>query len=214
MAITECGNGHLYDTNQYASCPYCNGGGNVINFGVMNAGSESGYGDIRTSIGKTAAISSYAGLGESEKTVAPEGYRKKSDEINKTVGVFGKKMNLEPIVGWLVCVEGPEKGKDYHLWARINTIGRNEKMDVCIREDQTISRENHARIAYDPKHNNFQLIPAESINNIYLNDEPVYIPVRLSAYDVIELGDSKMIFVPFCCERFSWPIDKDRGEKK
>ena len=37
MAITECGNVHLYDTNQYASCPYCNGGGNVINFGVGNA---------------------------------------------------------------------------------------------------------------------------------------------------------------------------------
>lgn len=214
MAITECGNGHLYDTNQYASCPYCNGGGNVINFGVMNAGSESEYSDIRTTIGKTEAISSYTGSGGSDKTVAPEGYRKKSEEINKTVGVFSKKINLEPIVGWLVCVEGPEKGKDYHLWARINTIGRSERMDVCIKDDQTISRENHARIAYDPKHNNFQLIPAESINNIYLNDEPVYIPAKLSAYDVIELGDSKMIFVPFCCDRFRWPLEKEQGEKE
>ena len=211
MAITECGNGHLYDTNQYASCPYCNGGGNVINFGV---GSETGYSDIRTTIGKTEAISSYAGSGESGKTVAPEGYHKKSEETNKTVGVFSKKINLEPIVGWLVCVEGPEKGKDYHLWARINTIGRSEKMDVCIRDDQTISRENHARIAYDPKHNNFQLIPAESINNIYLNDDPVYIPAKLSAYDVIELGDSKMIFVPFCCDRFRWSVEKEQREKE
>lgn len=25
MAIQECGNGHLYDTDQYASCPYCRG---------------------------------------------------------------------------------------------------------------------------------------------------------------------------------------------
>lgn len=214
MAITECGNGHLYDTNQYASCPYCNGGGNVINFGVGNAGNEMGNSDIRTTIGKTAAISGYAGSGEPEKTVAPEGYHRKSEEINKTVGVFSKKINLEPIVGWLVCVEGPEKGKDYHLWARINTIGRSEKMDVCIKGDQTISRENHARIAYDPKHNNFQLIPAESINNIYLNDEPVYIPAKLSAYDVIELGDSKMIFVPFCCDRFRWPLEKEQGEKE
>lgn len=202
MAITECERGHLYDTSQYASCPYCNGGGNVINFGGGGA-----------AIGKTEAVSSYGGGNEMGKTVAPEGYRRKAEEINKTVGVFGKKMNLDPIVGWLVCVEGPEKGKDYHLWARINTVGRSEKMDVCIREDTTISRENHARIAYDPKHNNFQLIPAESINNIYLNDEPVYIPARLSAYDVIEFGDSKMIFVPFCCERFQWPVETGGGKK-
>ncbi len=199
MAITECERGHLYDTTQYASCPYCDNRGNVIDF--------SG-----ACIGKTEAISSCTGSSEIGKTVAPENYRKKAEEINKTVGVFGKKMKLEPIVGWLVCVEGLEKGKDYHLWAKINTIGRSEKMDVCIKEDMTISRENHARIAYDPKHNNFQLIPAENINNIYLNDEPVYIPTSLSAYDVIEFGDSKLIFVPFCSEHFQWSVEKDTGE--
>lgn len=198
MAITECERGHLYDTAQYESCPYCNGGGNVIHF-------------REESIGRTEPVGNYVGGSEMGKTVAPESYRKKSEEINKTVGVFGKKMNLEPIVGWLVCVEGPEKGKDFHLWARINTVGRSEKMDVCIKEDQTISRENHARIAYDPKHNKFQLIPAESINNIYLNNEPVYVPVELFAYDVIEFGDSRMIFVPFCCERFQWSVGETKG---
>jgi hypothetical protein len=30
-------------------------------------------------------------------------------------------------------------------------------------------------------------------------------PVVLSAFDNIELGDSKLLFVPFCGERFRWP---------
>ena len=32
MAIKECPQGHLYDGNIYASCPYCAGSASVINF--------------------------------------------------------------------------------------------------------------------------------------------------------------------------------------
>lgn len=208
MAFTECANGHLYDSDQYASCPYCNGGGNRIEFG---AGMDS-------DIGKTAPVGGFgpsggfsgggsAGGSEIGATVAPQSYRKANEEkedAGKTVGVFQKSMNLEPVVGWLVCIEGPDKGKDFRIWAKNNTIGRSEKMDICIKGDTTISRENHARIAYDDKHNNFHLIPAESTNNIYLNDEPIYIPTKLGEYNVIEFGDSKFLFVPFCNEKFTW----------
>lgn len=206
MAFTECANGHLYDSDQYATCPYCNGGGNRIEF--------AGAGD--SGVGKTApvgggfgpaATSPVVGAAEIGATVAPQSYRKKEEaeeDTGKTVGVFKKSMNLEPVVGWLVCVDGPDKGKDFRIMAKNNTIGRSEKMDICIKGDTTISRENHARLAYDEKHNNFHLIPGESTNNIYLNDEPIYIPTKLSAYDVIEFGESKIIFVPLCNEKFTW----------
>lgn len=213
MAITECGKGHVYDTDQYAACPYCNGGRSMIDF------SNNGFdGDIGKTVipGQTAPAANPQYMGNPEdnnyamnaeepgKTVAPESYRRNLEEENKTVAVFKKEHDLDPVAGWLVCIEGPEKGKDYRLWTRINTIGRSEKMDVCIKKDVTISKENHARLAYDPKHNNFQLIPAESINNIYHNNEPVYTPVQLKAYDVIELGESKVVFIPLCAERFTW----------
>lgn len=138
------------------------------------------------------------------KTVAPESYRKREEQENKTVAIFQKKYNVSPIVGWLVCIDGEEKGKDFHLWAKINTIGRSESMDVCLKGDPTISKENHARLAYDPKHNNFRLIPGTSSNNIYLNDEPIYVPTKIEAYDVIEIGEVKLIFIPLCGEKFSW----------
>lgn len=186
MAIQECANGHLYDTDQHASCPYCQGGGNRINFG----GSE---------VGKTV------GVAPSGAMVSP-GYMGQPDrnDTGKTVGAFQKKMNIEPVVGWLVCFEGPEKGKDYRIYGRNNTVGRSEKMDICIKNDMTISRENHARLAYDDKHNAFHLIPAESTNNIYLNDEPVYVPTKLKDYDVIEFGECKLLFIAFCNDRFTW----------
>ena len=215
MAIIECGNGHVYDPAQYASCPYCIGGNSAINF-------DNSY--ARNAPGKTTAPSAYrdsiasnaawngGGQPEPQKTVAPEWLRKKSDEQNKTVAIFKKKYDMEPVVGWLACVEGPEKGKGYHLWAKINTIGRSETNDVCVKGDSTISKESHARLAYDPKHNSFQLIPGTSVNNIYLNDEPIYIPARLEAYDLIELGSTKMIFVPLCSDRFQWTNEQEQGE--
>ena len=81
------------------------------------------------------------------------GLRRPSDDgIGKTVGVFQRRGGCEPVVGWLVCTEGGEKGRDFRLLAKINTIGRSERMDVCIKNDPAISRENHARIGYDQKH--------------------------------------------------------------
>lgn len=221
MAITECGKGHVYDTDQYAVCPYCNTTPSIINFGEDDAGEKTvapgmfdrsdpvparkGYMSNPEDEGKTVAPESYRRHLEDEgKTVAPESYRKHIEDEGKTVGVFMSEHKLEPVVGWLVCVEGAEKGRDYRLWARINSIGRGENMDVSIKKDDTISKVNHAKLAYDPKHNNFQLIPGESINNIYLNEEPVYTPVKLSAYDLIEIGNSKLLFVPLCGENFNW----------
>ena len=204
MALTKCANDHLYDSDLYSSCPYCNGGGNAISFdgpgkttplGNMGGGSPDPIGQ--------PAPDAFASV-EPGATVAPAGYRKRQDDDNKTVSVSRKKTNLEPVTGWLVCIDGPDKGRDYHLYDKQNTVGRGEGMDIRIEGDKTISRDRHARIAYDSRHNNFTLIPADSTNNIYVNDEPVYIPRKLDAYDCVEFGESKFVFVPLCCPRFTW----------
>ncbi|MDD6489368.1 MAG: FHA domain-containing protein [Clostridia bacterium] len=202
MALQECGNGHLYDTDQYSHCPYCSGGTNMINF--------DGNG-----MNRTVAVSPAAPGVEIGSTVAPQSYTKQLENKNdtgKTVGVFQKKLHFEPVVGWLVCIDGPEKGKDFRIYGKNNTIGRSEKMDICITGDQTISRENHARLAYDEKHNAFHLIPAESTNTIYLNDEPIYVPTKLNTRDIIEFGDCKFVFVPFCDDSFKWEKKNPKGE--
>lgn len=111
---------------------------------------------------------------------------------------------VEPVCGWIVCIEGIIVGKDYKIKTGKNFIGRADDMDVQIIGDNFIANRNHAIIVYDPKKKNNVLLPGDSQGIAYLNGEPVYMPTELAAYDVIELGKSKFLFVPFCGEHFEW----------
>ena len=103
-----------------------------------------------------------------------------------------------------MCINGPEKGNDYRLKAKINTIGRGEGNDVCINGDKTISSHAHAKLAYDARRNQYTFLPGEGSNINYLNNEAVYTPMPLHAYDVVDLGESSFLFIPLCDERFRW----------
>lgn len=204
-----CSAGHVYDADQFASCPYCNRNTRAIQFGATAA--PAGYGATTAPAGYGAAPAERDDtIGQ---TVMPEAIRRRMEQErdNRTVGEFKRKLGYEPVVGWLVCVEGPEVGKDYRLFGRINSIGRAEGNDVVLAQEHTVSQKNHVRLAYDAKHNNFQLIPGEGTNVTYLNDEPLYVPQKLNAYDVLEMGDTKLIFVPLCNERFHWPEKRTEG---
>ena len=204
-----CSAGHVYDADQFASCPYCNRNTRAIQFGATAA--PAGYGATTAPAGYGAAP---AGRDDTiGQTVMPEAIRRRMEQErdNRTVGEFKRKLGYEPVVGWLVCVEGPEVGKDYRLFGRINSIGRAEGNDVVLAQEHTVSQKNHVRLAYDAKHNNFQLIPGEGTNVTYLNDEPLYVPQKLNAYDVLEMGATKLIFVPLCNERFHWPEKRTEG---
>ena len=126
----------------------------------------------------------------------------------KTVGMMQSQMGFDPVVGWLACVAGPSRGKSYTIRGGVNSIGRSERMDIVITGDLKISAENHAKISYSDKHNRFNLLPGEGRNIVYLNDEEVFTPMPLHAYDLIDFGETKLLFVPLCGETFTWE-DKD-----
>ncbi|AMA73488.1 MULTISPECIES: FHA domain-containing protein [Aneurinibacillus] len=125
-------------------------------------------------------------------------------EDEKTMPYLGEVEGIEPVTGWLVCIEGPQIGQDYRIMAEKNFIGRSEEMHIRIIGDNTISRRNHAVIVYDPKKRNFFLLPGDASGLAYHNNEAVYSPVELTAYDVIQLGRSKFIFIPLCGSHFEW----------
>lgn len=201
MPITECGHGHLYDNDKYATCPYC------------NKTSAPAMGTPVTAARPTAQPFQMNGgmdwnqprsVVNSSSTVAPESYRRKVEDEQKTRGKYEEEMGIEPVAGWLVCIKGEEKGKSFPLVCRINFIGRSESMDVCLKKDLTITKSNHAQVSYEPRHRKFYLIRGESKNNIYLNDVPVYMPTEINAYDVLGFGETDLVFVPFCGQNFSW----------
>ena len=106
--------------------------------------------------------------------------------------------------------KGHDKGCDYRLCAKTNSIGRGEDMDVRIKGDDTISSNIHAKIDYDVLNNAFYLLPANNRNTIYVNNAPLYAAQRLNPYDRLRFGQSELLFVPFCCDRFTWPIEGER----
>lgn len=109
-----------------------------------------------------------------------------------------------PVCGWIVCVAGPRKGKDYKVREGKNFVGRADDMDIQILGDNKISRRNHSVIVYDVKQNKMMILPGDSNGIVYLNEEAVYTPMQLKEYDVIEMGESQFIFIPLCGEHFKW----------
>ena len=109
-----------------------------------------------------------------------------------------------PAVGWLVCVDGVDRGRDYRLHDGYNRIGRNPGNDICISGDVTVSGDGHALVAFDPKNSVFFAAPGTSINLVRLNDDVLMMPSPLNANDVLTVGTTKLMFVPLCSDSFSW----------
>lgn len=193
--LTRCDNGHYYDAKKHTSCPFCG----VQNLGIdIQKTMAKRPGEVGGDIGVTKPLHRESGDAEEGKTMA----------------VFKERLGIEPVTGWLVAISGPEKGKDYRITAERNFIGRSEKMDIRIIKDKAISRENHAAVSYSPKNHTFRLYPGESKGLVYLNEEEVLTPEPLKPYDVIELGQTKLMFIPFCSDKFQWDFNDDAGESE
>lgn len=111
---------------------------------------------------------------------------------------------IRPVVGWLVCVEGPDKGRDYPIRDGYNTIGRDPSNDIAVQNDFHISREKHALVAYDRRERVFFYGPCEGRNIVRLNGKMLMQASEIHAYDMIDFESTKLMFVPFCGERFNW----------
>ncbi|MCD8005852.1 MAG: FHA domain-containing protein [Oscillospiraceae bacterium] len=113
-------------------------------------------------------------------------------------------VSTDPVVGWLVCVGGKHFGQSFNITTGKNSIGRDESNRIVLPLDNRVSRSKHALITYEPKKRNFYLQPGESSGLTYLNDDYIDESKILRAKDIIELGESKFIFIPLCDESFTW----------
>lgn len=157
---------------------------------------------------EATAPSSLSKLVEISQQTAPTA----SEE--KTVGIYSSlaknkedsaaKFTVEPVVGWLVCIKGGDFGASYNLKSGKNFIGRDRNMDVCIPTDKSISRQCHAIVIYDPKSGKFLVQPGTSRELFYLNEGVVLGVEEISANDVLTVGKTDLMFMPFCSDKFSW----------
>jgi WXG100 protein secretion system (Wss), protein YukD/FHA domain len=187
QVLIRCENGHYYDAKKHKSCPFC--GVDVIDFGPRSLKIEV-VSDEHT---RPAGVK-----------IAPTSSAVGDDAVTRPVQLVRDMARIDPVVGWLVNVGGPEKGKDYRIRSENNTIGRSKDMYICISGDDSISRERHAVIAFDPTRNAFHLSPGEGRGLVYVNGEALLAHKQLAPFDVILLGKTKLVFVPFCGEKFKW----------
>ena len=211
MAMRRCRNGHFYDDGKHSQCPYCGVGGVDLKMvgrsvGTVGAqptvaktpGGHPGKAEVpRKNILSQTEAPPKAHMTPLKAAVVPV-------EEGKTVGLMRGEKGFDPVVGWLVCIDGPEKGKDYRLQSEKNFIGRASKLDVAIVGDDGISTQNHAIISYKPKNNTFKVMPGESRGLVYLNEEEVLAPMDMKDRDILELGKTKLMFVALCGNGFVW----------
>ena len=187
MEMRQCEKGgHYYDADLHKECPYCNSSENI----------ESA---MQLDIGRTMPVTQ--GNKDVENRTRAQGGI--SNE-GRTVAIIKEKLGVDPVVGWMVSMDGKEKGRDYRIHTDNNYIGRSEKMDICIRGDDTISRENHAVVSYDVKDKIFYFSPGDGRSIVRLNNKAIFSTSEIRAYDIVEIGKTRLVFIPLCGEKFEW----------
>lgn len=114
--------------------------------------------------------------------------------------------NQDPVVGWLVVVGGPGVGAFRPVFEGNNTVGRSSTNRIPIDfGDDAISGEEQAYIRYDSADRSFLLVPNMSKTNVVsVNEKRPTSATPLQTMDVITMGRTQLVFVPFCGPDFDW----------
>lgn len=222
--LIRCAHGHFFDGGKYDECPHCNNtkvpdvtvfvGDTVkeedfIKKGVAEETKGREKADIKQMAEKETKNTSKDFFSDSQKEAVAIKEQKNAD--NYTVHYFQKAIGTEPVVGWLVCVKGVHFGEDFKIKSGRNFIGRSGNMNISLSADKAISRDKHAILTYDPKSNSFLIQPGESSELCYVNDEAILVPTKLKINDRISLGESELVFIPFCSDTFTWEKEKNNN---
>lgn len=190
-----CPNGHYFDSEQYIACPYCKS----AEAGPTMPADEDGFAEsYPPPVGPTepadfpGANVGYGGVG---KTVGMDNDETVSLEMLKDT-------RIAPVVGWLVCTAGNDKGRDFRLHAGNNFVGRSRDRDVCL-DDQSVSRK-HFSVSYDRRKNRYFIAMGEGREIVYVNDEPIAGVTPLKKGDLIEVANTKLAFIPLEKEYVQW----------
>lgn len=158
-----CENGHQMD-DTWKDCPYC---------------AKTGYrGASLGALGKTRPE-----MGATQPEQLP------AFDARKTVPL--STIRRAPVVGWVVALDGAQKGEDFRLREGKNAIGSAEGLEVTLR-DQAVSSK-HASIGY--REGKFVITDLDSTNGTFLNGETAPLArTELKDNDLIRVGETTLKF--------------------
>lgn len=185
--MIRCTEGHFYDPAKHHACPWCPQPVGAVGGPIPG--------------GKTVPLQMEPPLPPPPVAAAPT---PSLPVGGKTVPLMRGSGKVEPVVGWLVCIEGPDRGQDFRLKVGKNFVGRAVAMDVSVVGDESVSRDKHAVVMFEPKKAMFWVGPGESSGLVYCNGEVVHAAVEMKSGDVVEVGQTRLMLVPFVSESFRW----------
>jgi len=106
------------------------------------------------------------------------------------------------VVGWLVGLNGPNRGESFPVRMGRNVLGRDKRSDIVVTDDQASSH--HADLVFRPEERRFILMDHNSTNGTYVNEMEIEPRKDLSGNDVIRIGSQKFLFTPLIGDGFYW----------
>jgi hypothetical protein len=159
-----CNNGHQME-DSWEICPYCQ------RTGFQSVGASASSAKTRLDVDPA------------DQTAKPPAGARKT--------VLLTERHRPPVVGWLVAMNGEQKGEDFRIREGQNTIGSAADVDIVIKDAGVSGK--HGSLRY--KEGKFYLTDLDSTNGTFLNEgmEPIS-REELKDNDVIRVGDLSLKF--------------------
>ena len=107
--------------------------------------------------------------------------------------------------GLLILTDGPQRGRVFAVNLGRNRIGRGPENDIILDTgDAAISKEDHLVIAADPKNRRYFLVPGDSTNLAYVDDQPLLELREIADKAVIQIGETKLMFIQLFGNYTDW----------
>lgn len=160
-----CNNGHQME-DSWEICPYCQ---------------RTGYQPLGGS-----AASLKTRLEVDTKPAVPTG----PSAVRKTV-LLADQRTRGALAGWLVALNGEQRGEDFRVREGQNVIGTAADADIVIKDSSVSSR--HASVRY--RDQKFLLTDLDSLNGTFVNEErEPAARAELKDNDVVRVGGVSLKF--------------------
>lgn len=211
--MIQCPYGHHYDDKIYNECPWCkridswekdNGQGREDSNHTVFMFDESSPDD------RTVLLMEDEDDDQYERTVllyddieTPLVNRR--NQLRESEFMKLKENEAIPalLTGWLVYVNGNRRGTAITLGKEDTLLGLDANREVIVLEEKELSQA-YAVISYESINREFHIKPGKKRCLFYAGDNAVYNRNCMKAREMVEMGESKLIFIPFCSEDFDW----------
>ncbi|PKM57228.1 MAG: hypothetical protein CVU98_07145 [Firmicutes bacterium HGW-Firmicutes-3] len=131
-----------------------------------------------------------------DKTILQTEVKYQLEEHNHNSTSRTTNLEIETVHGWVVAINGVNRGKIFRLSSIKNCIGRNQNYEVPLMNDRAVSRKQCAHIDWDLETKMHSFVSTDLGGLVYYNKRVLLDTVILKEYDLLTVGETELLFVP------------------